>query len=348
MKPESLAEFEKLPTRNLIAPRPARPRDSSRLMVLERKTGRAKHAVFSQITSFLGKGDCLVLNNSMVMKHKIRGSKVSGGNCEILLIAPLNGEKTRWKALGKKLKKGAGIQIAGGARVISARQNGDRSYELEFSRSLDGKYLSAHGEPPLPPYISSAGKKLNLSAGKSDEEDYQTVYARIPGSVAAHTAGFHFTRDMLSNLRKKGVEIRFITLHIGWGTFRPVKTSPEKHEMLPETAAVSAQTAKALSRARKEKRRIIPVGTSTMRTLETFAGPGGTFEPGKREADIFIYPGHKFKAADAFITNFHVPGSAPLFMAAAFAGADRLFKAYEEAMEKKYRFYSYGDAMFII
>jgi S-adenosylmethionine:tRNA ribosyltransferase-isomerase len=215
---------------------------------------------------------------------------------------------------------------------------------------LDPVYLEKNAEVPLPGYILKARKRSEGPENSApDESSYQTVFANEPGSIAAPTAGFHFTPELLARIKFRGVEVRHVTLHIGWGTFKPVRSEdPAAHTMLEEDCSVTEETASAVNAAREKGGRIIAVGTSSMRTLETFSDDTGRLSPGTAKAGLFIYPGYRFKVADAFITNLHVPSSAPLYMTAAFAGRERLFMAYTEAVEKKYRFYSYGDAMFIV
>ncbi len=343
-----LGRFANLKTQDLIAPFPAKPRDSARLMLLDRKTKRIKHTVFAELPKFLRSGDCLVLNRSKVEKLRFRARKESGGLCDILLVSPLNAERTLWKILGRKIKEGNRLTIDGGNQIVSLKKTGG-SFVAEFSMPLTGKYIDAYGQMPLPNYIINARKKqIAGESTKMDESTYQTVYAKEPGSIAAPTAGFHFTRHLINNLKAKKIEILYITLHIGWGTFKPVRTSPDKHRMLPESFFISKETVDKINKAKREKRRIIAVGTSTMRTLETCSEDSGFIRAQSSETCIFIYPPYKFKVADAFITNFHLPFSAPLYMTAAFAGEDLLYMAYKKGVNMKYRFYSYGDGMLII
>jgi len=291
----------------------------------------------------------LVLNRSKVWKAKLPAQKPTGGKSELLLTRPETPDLKTWNALARKMEPGSKVICRGGAEAACVKRNPDGSFLFELSAPLDQAYLEKNAEVPLPQYILKARKHAG-TGGAPPEDDfrYQTVFASEPGSIAAPTAGFHFTPGLLEKIAVKGVQVCQVTLHIGWGTFKPVRTdNPAEHVMLEEACSLAPETAAALNAAREKGSRIIAVGTSSMRTLETFSDETGRLVPGERNAGLFIYPGYRFKTASAFITNLHVPSSAPLYMTSAFAGRERLFNAYAEAVKMKYRFYSYGDAMFI-
>ena len=346
----NLSEFDKLKIRDLIAAEPANPRNSSRLISLDRQKKDIKHLRFKDILNLIDSNDCLVLNKSKVQKAKLTGTKSSGGKVEILLVNPLDENLKTWSVLAKKISEGNHINLKGCNKAVCVKREISGGYIAEFKLPLNDEYLEAYGEVPLPNYIIRARKEAQINSEYlKDDMNYQTVYAKDFGSIAAPTAGFHFTGDMLEKLKSKGVKILFVTLHIGWGTFKPVRTeNPAEHIMLPEECSIDEKTAEDINNAKKNGNRIIAVGTSSMRTLETFANDNNFVSSGRKNAELFIYPGYKFKIANAFITNLHVPGSAPLYMTSAFAGKQFLFSAYEEAVKKKYRFYSYGDSMFIV
>ena len=366
--PAALSEFSSLEIEPLIAPKPAEPRDSSRLLVIDRASASLRHLVFRDLPSLLGPNDLLVLNRSRVWKARLQAQKTTGGKTDLLLIEPQSPDKTVWTALARKIKAGQRLVCGAGVSAACAGLNSDGSWTFEFSRPVDEEYLAEHGEVPLPRYILKARGNHNavspqplgrgeikndgntgLAAVTLDETRYQTVFAAAPGSIAAPTAGFHFTPEVFAALEARGTRSAFVTLHIGWGTFRPVRCkNPADHVMLGETCFLDAKTASMINSHKEKGGRVIAVGTSSMRTLETFAGPDGRLAHGERRAGLFIYPGYKFKTAGAFITNLHVPDSAPLYMTAAFAGRGLLFNAYREAVKEKYRFYSYGDAMIIL
>jgi len=347
MSNESLKEFSGLEIEPLIADRPAEPRDSSRLLAVNRSDGSLLHRNFRDLPEFLGPGDMLVLNRSKVWKARLWTKKQTGGKSEILLMAPSTGDKTVWTGLCRKISDGQVLNCPGGVTAECLRRNPDGSFSFKFSAPVDEAYLSEHGEVPLPQYILKARQRRGTAA-PADEDKYQTVYAAEAGSIAAHTAGFHFTPDLFARLDAAGVKKVFVTLHISWGTFRPVRSEdPASHVMMEEACEVSPETAAAINAHRAAGGRVIAVGTSSMRTLETFSDELGTVRAGSGKANLFIRPGYKFKVAGAFITNLHVPESAPLYMTSAFAGRELLFKAYSEAVKEKYRFYSYGDSMFI-
>lgn len=350
MKDASLSEFSKLDIGPLIAARPAEPRDSARLMIVDRKTGNIEHSRFSGLPRLLSSPDLLVLNRSKVWKARLPAAKPTGGREELLLMAPSDGGLRVWKALARKTRPGQKLICRGGAEAVCAGRESDGSCLFEFSAPLDPAYLEKNAEVPLPAYILKARKKAGVRPDEGvDELRYQTIYACEPGSIAAPTAGFHFTPELLENLAASGVAAAYVTLHIGWGTFKPVRNGdPENHVMLAEECSVSAEAAEAVNKAKKGGARVIAVGTSSMRTLETLAGEDGQITAGAARTGLFIHPGYRFRTADAFCTNLHVPDSAPLYMTAAFAGRELLYEAYRKAVEEKYRFYSYGDAMIIL
>jgi S-adenosylmethionine:tRNA ribosyltransferase-isomerase len=262
-------------------------------------------------------------------------------------MAPSPGDAAVWTGLCRKIQPGNTLNCPAGLKAECLARNPDGSFTFRFSSPVDEAYLAANGAVPLPQYILNARKRRGAAA-PADEDKYQTVYAAEAGSIAAHTAGFHFTPDLFVRLERAGVKKAFVTLHIGWGTFRPVRSEdPAAHVMMEESCWVPEGTAAAINAHKAAGGRVIAVGTSSMRTLETFSDEKGTVLPGAGKAGLFIRPGYRFKVAGAFITNLHVPESAPLYMTAAFAGRELLFKAYSEAVKEKYRFYSYGDSMFV-
>jgi S-adenosylmethionine:tRNA ribosyltransferase-isomerase len=348
MSEEALTEFAALDIEPLIADRPAEPRDSSRLACVDRASGAVTHRRFSDLAGLLGPRDLLVLNRSKVWKARLAAAKPTGGKSEILLMAPDGSDPAVWTGLCRKIMPGNFLLCAGGAKAECLARNPDGSYTFRFDRPVDEAYLAANGAVPLPQYILNARKRRGAEA-PADEDRYQTVYAAEAGSIAAHTAGFHFTPELFARLDAAGVKRAFVTLHIGWGTFKPVRSEdPASHVMMEESCQVSPETAAQINAHRAAGGRVIAVGTSSMRTLETFSDESGTVRAGEGKAGLFIRPGYRFKVAGAFITNLHVPESAPLYMTAAFAGRELLFKAYTEAVKEKYRFYSYGDSMLIV
>ena len=340
-----LEEFNYYLPQGFIAQKPIKPRDYSRLMILYRSIKEIKHNIFKNIGDYLKEGDLLVLNNTKVLPVRIYGIKEkTKGKVEILLLKSLNDKC--WEVLikpGKNIHSGTKIIFESELSGIVKEKNEEKgSYIIEFSFIGNFKeILKKIGQMPTPPYIKERLKK---------KDDYQTVYAAQNGSIAAPTAGFHFTKPLLRELVCKGIEIVYLTLHVGRGTFEPIRVSEiEKHKMSSEFYSISSDVAKKINRARCEKRRIISVGTTTTRTLESaFNLEGNKVIGGSRWSDIFIYPGYKFKVVDILITNFHLPQSTPLLLAATFAGTEFLLKTYQEAIKEKYRFYSFGDAMIII
>lgn len=337
-----LFDFE-LPE-ELIAQVPLENRTSSRLMVMDKDTGAIQHDVFNNIRNYLQEGDCLVLNNTKVLPARLLGEKEdTGAKIEVLLLKQLEGDK--WETLvkpAKRVKPGTVISFGGGkltATCVDTKEHGGR--QLEFSyEGIFYEVLDELGKMPLPPYI-----KEQLE----DQDRYQTVFAKERGSAAAPTAGLHFTEELLSELEQKGVKLAFITLHVGLGTFRPVSVdNVDEHEMHSEFYQVSEETAALLNEVKEAGGRIITVGTTSTRTLETIASlHDGMFASGSGWTDIFIYPGYEFKAIDGMITNFHLPMSTLIMLVSALAGREHVLHAYKEAVQERYRFFSFGDAMFI-
>jgi len=328
----------------LIAQAPAETRDASRLLVLRRATGEVEDRAFADLPCLLRAGDCLVVNDSRVIPARVLAEDDAGRPVELLFVEPLN--EHAWRALvrpGRRCKPGAHLR-AGGVRlrVMGADPDGTRVIAREQG-TIDA-LLDAHGLPPLPPYIARHAKPA-----PEDWERYQTVYATAPGSVAAPTAGLHFTPAMLETLRAAGVDVRAVTLHVGPATFRPVTAATvEAHRIPPERASVPVATAEAIGRARAEGRRVLAVGTTTVRTLESAADENGRVRPFDGVAELTIRPGHRFGVVDALLTNFHLPRSSLLLLVAAFAGRDAVLRAYRHAIDARYRFYSYGDAMLVV
>ncbi|ERM92192.1 S-adenosylmethionine tRNA ribosyltransferase [Caldanaerobacter subterraneus subsp. yonseiensis KB-1] len=328
----------------LIAQEPLEDRASSRLMILDRRTGEIKHDIFKNITKYLKEGDCLVLNDTKVIPARLIGQREdSGGKVELLLLRRTS--MNEWEVLvkpGKRAKVGKRVVFGNGelvAEIIDITEAGGRIVRFYYDGVFE-EVLDRLGEMPVPPYIK---KKLK------DKNRYQTVYAKYEGSAAAPTAGLHFTEELLDEIRNMGVKTVFITLHVGLGTFRPVKEEIiENHKMHEEFYIVTEEAAKAINEARKNGGRIIAVGTTSTRTLETVADESGYIHPKSGWTDIFIYPGYKFKAIDGMITNFHLPESTLIMMVSAFAGKENIMRAYKVAVENRYRFFSFGDAMLII
>ncbi|MBI3548306.1 MAG: tRNA preQ1(34) S-adenosylmethionine ribosyltransferase-isomerase QueA [Elusimicrobia bacterium] len=336
----------------LVATSPAEPRDASRLLVLNRATGALSHETFRDVPSHLIAGDCLVLNRTKVLPARLVGRKPTGGKADLLLLREV--EPGAWTALSSDLKAGTRV-LWDGAEAVAEKPCADEGWIVRFSTTDVRGLMERVGLPPLPPYILKKRKRAAAETGAApapeadrqpqDKARYQTVYAKEEGSVAAPTAGLHFTQALLAEIRARGVAVHEVTLHVGHGTFQPITAADvREHRMKSEWYQIPKETAKALSQCRERGGRVIPVGTTATRTLESFALNG------KREAwtDIFIRPGHEFKYADALITNFHQPRSTPLVLASAFAGRERLWTAYEAAVAKGYRLYSFGDAMLIV
>lgn len=331
----------------LIAKQPATPRDSARLLVLNRADQTVTHRVFRDIHEYFNQGDTLVINNTKVFPAKLFGTKPTGGKVEILLVRPMQNPAV-WAVLTRDYKEGAQLDFGEGLTGKMLAKTPNNEVMVEFNTEDVFPYCNKLGLMPLPVYIEKARKHEGLSPSiDTDKERYQTVYAKFDGSIAAPTAGFHFTEQLLDNLKQKGVRVAFITLHVGWGTFKPLRGEPEQHQMLAELAEIPPETADLVNKTRQAGKRIFSVGTTTTRTLESFTENGVT-QSGKKWTDLFIYPGYQFKAIDCLITNFHFPDSTPLCMVSAFAGEDLVYKAYSEAVENKYRFYSFGDSMLLL
>nr|WP_295969664.1 tRNA preQ1(34) S-adenosylmethionine ribosyltransferase-isomerase QueA [uncultured Bacillus sp.] len=329
----------------LIAQLPLVDRSSSRLMVLHKKTGRIEHDIFKNIRNYLQPGDCLVLNDTKVLPARLFGEKEdTGAKIEVLLLRQLEGD--RWETLAKpakRIKKGTKIHFGSGhltAVCTEELDHGGRILDFQYE-GIFYEVLDKLGEMPLPPYI-----KEQLE----DKNRYQTVYARERGSAAAPTAGLHFTEELLQEIRETGIHIAFITLHVGLGTFRPVSVEEvTEHEMHSEFFQMTRETADLLNEVRKSGGRIISVGTTSTRTLETIASASdGQFQEMSGWTDIFIYPGYEFKAINGMITNFHLPKSTLIMLVSALAGREEVLNAYETAVREQYRFFSFGDAMLII
>ncbi|NPV26527.1 MAG: tRNA preQ1(34) S-adenosylmethionine ribosyltransferase-isomerase QueA [Firmicutes bacterium] len=330
----------------LIAQEPVDPRDQSRLMVVRRDQSTLEHRIFRDITDYLRPGDALVLNETRVIPARLFGWRTdTGGRLEVVLLKRVGSD--RWEALvrpGKKAQAGTRLAFGRGelkAVVVGKTAAGGRVLQFHYDGVFES-LLDQIGEMPLPPYITRPFRE-------SDRERYQTVYAREKGSAAAPTAGLHFTPELLKTIEAMGVQLVYLVLHVGLGTFRPVKvTDIREHQMHSEYYEVSQAAAEKINQARANGGRIIAVGTTTTRTLETVADPTGTISPAAGWTDIFIYPGYRFKAIDGLITNFHLPRSTLLMLVSALAGREKILAAYETAVRMRYRFFSYGDAMLIL
>ena len=327
----------------LIAQHPTEDRTASRLMVLDRKNGEIQHKHFYDITEFLNEGDCLVMNNTRVIPARLYGVKEgSGGKIEFLLLKRI--DINTWEIIlrpGRKARKGSRFVFGDGllrAEILEVLEDGNRIVRFEYEGIWE-ELLDRLGEMPLPPYIK---EKLR------DKNRYQTVYSKIDGSAAAPTAGLHFTEELLDKIRAKGVKTAFVTLHVGLGTFRPVSVeNVEEHKMHSEYCEISPETAELINNTRKNGGRIVAVGTTSVRTLESCSEEDGRVIPQKKNTEIFIYPGYRFKTVDALITNFHLPESTLMMLISAFADKETIMNAYHEAIKERYRFFSFGDAMLI-
>jgi len=331
----------------LIAQTPLQRRDGSRLMTLDKNTGAWTHRHFYELPSLLRPGDCLIMNDSRVLPARLLGNKIhddgsTGCACEVLLLVD-RGDNT-WECLvrpGRRLRRGAQVSFGGGAlrgRIAEELPDGGRLVQFSYE-GIFLEVLERLGRMPLPPYIKEELR---------DQERYQTVYARVSGSAAAPTAGLHFTEALMGELQENGVAIGYVTLHVGLGTFRPVKEEEiTQHIMHQEYCTVPPETAALVNRTRREGGRVICVGTTSCRTLESWADEDGSLTPHSGWTGIFIYPGYRFKLTDGLITNFHLPESTLLMLVSALAGRENILRAYEEAVRKRYRFFSFGDAMLI-
>ncbi len=328
----------------LIAQDPLEDRSASRLLVLNRKTGAVEHHTFREITNYVRSGDCLVLNNTKVIPARLMGVKEdTGAAIEVLLLKRRDNDV--WETLvkpGKKARPGAKIVFGDGclrAEVLDVEEEGNRLIRFDYEGIFE-EVLDRLGEMPLPPYITH---KLQ------DKNRYQTVYAKYEGSAAAPTAGLHFTEELLAQIEKMGVKIAYVTLHVGLGTFRPVKADNIlEHHMHSEHYEVTPETAELINRTKESGGRVICVGTTSCRTVESAADENGRVQPGCGDTEIFIYPGYRFKVLDCLITNFHLPESTLVMLVSALAGRENVLAAYREAVEERYRFFSFGDAMLVI
>ena len=328
----------------LIAQDPLEDRTASRLLVLNRETGAIEHKIFSDVIDYLNEGDCLVINNTRVIPARLIGEKEgTGGKVEVLLLKRRANDV--WETLvkpGKKLRPGARVIFGDGrlkAEILEIAEEGNRLVRFYYEGIFE-EILDSLGEMPLPPYITH---KLE------DKEMYQTVYAKFDGSAAAPTAGLHFTKELLNKIEEKGIKISSITLHVGLGTFRPVKVDDvNNHHMHTEWYEVNAEAAEIINETKRNGGRVICVGTTSCRTIESVADDNGYMKAKTGETDIFIYPGYKFKVMDGLITNFHLPESTLVMLVSAFAGKENVLSAYETAVKERYRFFSFGDAMILI
>ena len=328
----------------LIAQDPLEDRTASRLLVLNRETGAVEHKIFSDVIDYLNEGDCLVINNTRVIPARLIGEKEgTGGKVEVLLLKRRANDV--WETLvkpGKKLRPGARVTFGDGrlkAEILEIAEEGNRLVRFYYEGIFE-EILDSLGEMPLPPYITH---KLE------DKEMYQTVYAKYDGSAAAPTAGLHFTKELLNKIEEKGIKIASITLHVGLGTFRPVKVDDvNNHHMHTEWYEVNAEAAEIINETKRNGGRVICVGTTSCRTIESVADENGFMKAKTGETDIFIYPGYKFKVMDGLITNFHLPESTLVMLVSAFAGKENVLFAYETAVKERYRFFSFGDAMILI
>lgn len=336
------SDFDFYLPEELIAQTPLEKRDGSRLLVLDKESGAMEHRRFYDLPEYLRAGDCLVLNNSRVLPARLIGTRPGGGAVELVLLRDLG--EGRWECLsrpGRKTKPGTELAFGGGelkATVEAVAEGGNRIVKFDY-QGIFLEVLERLGKMPLPPYI-----KEELQ----DPERYQTVYSRELGSAAAPTAGLHFTNELLEKIQAMGVKVCYVTLHVGLGTFRPVKEDEiENHEMHSEFCIIPEDTARTVTETKQNGGRIVAVGTTSCRTLESFAKDDGTLEACSGWTDIFIYPGYSFKCIDALVTNFHLPESTLIMLVSALAGREHILNAYRTAVEEKYRFFSFGDAMFI-
>lgn len=342
-----IEEFDYFLPEELIAQHPTDKRDASRLLVADRATGNLEHRHFYDILEYLKPGDCLVMNNSKVIPARLFGTKeITGAKVEFLLIRRIQGDL--WEAMvrpGKKLHVGDRVSFSEdgslSAQIMEHGEGGTRIVRFEYEGDFH-ELLDRIGKIPLPPYISR-------ESDEEDKERYQTVYCKEEGSVAAPTAGLHFTEELIETVRQMGVRIAYVTLHVGIGTFRPVKCEiVEEHKMHFEEYEIDEENARIINETKRAGGRIISVGTTSTRTVESAAAADGTVIPGRGRTDIFIFPGYRFKVIDSLITNFHLPKSTLLMLVSALYNREKILEIYREAVEQKYRFFSYGDAMLIL
>lgn len=339
-----VADFNYELPKELIAQHPYDKRDEARLMVLDKNKELIEHKVFKDVINYLNPGDCLVINNTKVIPARLYGKKDTGANVEFLLLKRIEGDT--WEAMvrpGNKLKPGSKVVFGNGllkATILEVLEGGNRKVEFEYD-GIFNEILDQIGLMPLPPYITEASRE--------DNEKYQTVYAKYEGSAAAPTAGLHFTEELLEKIKERGIEVANVTLHVGIGTFRPVKVETvEEHEMHSEHYYIKKEDADKINKAKLNGNRVIAVGTTSCRVLESVADEKGLVKEIEGDTSIFIYPGYKFKCIDSLITNFHLPESTLIMLVSSLAGKDFIMKAYNEAVEKKYKFFSFGDAMIIL
>ncbi len=339
-----VADFNYELPKELIAQHPYDKRDEARLMVLDKNKDLIEHKVFKDVIDYLNPGDCLVINNTKVIPARLYGKKDTGANVQFLLLKRIEGDT--WEAMvkpGNKLKPGSKVIFGDGllkATVQEILEGGNRKVEFEYN-GIFNEILDQIGMMPLPPYITEASRE--------DNEKYQTVYARYEGSAAAPTAGLHFTEELLEKIKEKGVEVANVTLHVGIGTFRPVKVETvEEHEMHSEHYYIKKEDADKINKAKLNGNRVIAVGTTSCRVLESVSDEKGMVKEIEGDTSIFIYPGYKFKCIDSLITNFHLPESTLIMLVSSLAGKDFIMKAYNEAVKKEYKFFSFGDAMIIL
>ena len=337
-----LSEFYYDLPQELIAQTPIKKRDESRLMILDKETGKIEHKIFKDIIEYLEPGDCLVRNNTKVIPARLYGKKETGANVEFVLLKNIEGDI--WEAMvrpGNKLHIGTRVIFGDGiltAEIQDTLEDGTRKVKF-FYNGIFNEILDQIGLMPLPPYIHESLK---------EKDRYQTVYAKYDGSAAAPTAGLHFTNELLQKIEEKGIVISNVTLHVGIGTFRPVKEKNiEEHHMHTEHYCIKEEDAEKINKAKRDGHKVIAVGTTSCRTLETISDENGFVKPCEGDTSIYIYPGYKFKCLDGLITNFHLPESTLLMLVSALAGKDNIMNAYKEAVNEKYRFFSFGDAMFI-
>ncbi|MCX7634690.1 MAG: tRNA preQ1(34) S-adenosylmethionine ribosyltransferase-isomerase QueA [Syntrophales bacterium] len=339
-----LSDFDYHLPPELIAQEPLAKRDASRMLVVHRKDHTIEDRSFPRIIDYLQPGDVIVVNDSQVIPARLVGERETGGRIEILLLEPVDNHQ-RWEALlkpGRRIRPGTRILFHGAAEAVVNERLTDRKWLISFTTEQPfAEFLASCGTAPLPPYIKRKGGGRRTA----DLERYQTVYASRPGSIAAPTAGFHFTQEILNHIEQKGVVVTKITLHVGYGTFRPIATEEiEKHIMEPERFTISAAAATAVNTAK----RIVAVGTTVVRALESAVDDHGYLRAGEGKTDLYIYPGYRFKRVDTLLTNFHLPRSSLYLLACAFAGKDVVERAYRHAIGNRYRFYSYGDCMLIV
>ena len=340
----NVTDFDYELPEELIAQHPNAKRDEARLMVLDRRQQTIQHKIFKDIVDYFQPGDCLVLNNTKVLPARLYGKKQdTGASVEFLLLKRM--ENDIWEVMvrpGRKLKKGASVVFGDGllkGNILEVLENGNRKVRFEY-QGIFNEVLDQIGLMPLPPYIKESLK---------EKDRYQTVYAKYEGSSAAPTAGLHFTKELLKKLEEKGVVIANVTLHVGIGTFRPVKVKTvEEHEMHSEHFYIKEEDVKKINTAKEQKKRVIACGTTSCRVLESVADENGRVRAVEQDTSIFIYPGYQFKCIDALITNFHLPKSTLVMLVSALAGKDYIMKAYAEAVKEKYQFFSFGDAMLIL